>query len=69
MNSVEGSLKQARIQLQNQNIKAPIDGTIYNIKVNPSQGTVQSGEELLSIAPVGRLGEQLVLEANSPDQY
>lgn len=56
LKSVEGRLEQANNQLQNQNIIAPIAGMVYNIKVNPSQGTVQSGEELLSIAPVGKVG-------------
>ena len=55
--------------MQNQNIIAPIAGIVYNIKVNPSQGTVQSGEELLSIAPVGKVGEQPVLEVDLPAQY
>jgi HlyD family secretion protein len=55
--------------LQNQNIKAPINGTVYNIKVNLSQGTVQNGEELLSIAPTERVGVEPVLEVDLPAQY
>ena len=69
LNSVEGSLKQAQIQLQNQNIIAPINGTVYEVKVSPSQVTVQPGEELFSIAPVGKLDEQPVLEVDLPSQY
>ncbi len=69
LESVEGRLEQANNQLQNQNIIAPIAGKVYNIKVNLSQGTVQSGEELLSIAPVGKVGEEPVLEVDLPAQY
>ncbi len=69
LNSVKGSLKQAQIQLQNQNIIAPINGTVYEVKVSPSQVTVQPGEELFSIAPVGRLEEQPVLAVDLPSQY
>ncbi len=69
LKSVEGRLGQANNQLQNQNIVAPIDGTVYNIKVNLSQGTVQSGEELLSVAPVGKVGLEPVLEVDLPAQY
>jgi HlyD family secretion protein len=69
LNSVNGSLKQAQIQLQNQNIIAPINGIVYEVKVSPSQVTVQPGEELFSIAPVGRLDEQPVLAVDLPSQY
>ena len=69
LNSVEGSLKQAQIQLQNQNIIAPINGSVYEVKVSPSQGTVQPNEELFSISPVGKLDEQPVLAVDLPSQY
>lgn len=69
LKSVEGRLEQANNQLQNQNIIAPTAGIVHNIKVNLSQGTVQSGEELLSIAPVGKIGEEPVLEVDLPAQY
>ncbi len=69
LKSVEGRLEQANNQLQNQNITAPIAGTIHEIKVNLSQGIVQSGEELLSIAPVGKVGEGPVLAVDLPAQY
>lgn len=52
--------------MQNQTIIAPITGRVYNIKVNPSQGTVQPGEELLSILPEGK---QPLLEVELPSQY
>lgn len=66
LQSVERQLKQAQFQRQQQIIIAPIAGRIYNIKVNPSQGTVQSGEELLSILPEGK---EALLEVDLPNQY
>ncbi len=69
LNSVKGNLKKAQIQLQNQNIIAPIDGTVFDVKVSLSQGTVQPGEKLFSITPIGRLDEQPVLEVDLPSQY
>ncbi|MCC5653297.1 HlyD family efflux transporter periplasmic adaptor subunit [Nostoc sp. XA013] len=66
LQSVERQLKQAQLQRQQQIIIAPIAGRIYNIKVNPSQGTVQSGEELLSILPEGK---EPLLEVDLPNQY
>ncbi len=69
LKSVEGRLAQANNQLQNQNIIAPIDGEVYNIKVNLGQGAVQSGQELLSIAPVGNIWEKPVIEVDLPAQY
>jgi HlyD family secretion protein len=59
-------LEQAQKQGQNQIITAPIAGRIYNVKVNQSQGTVQPGQELLSIIPEGK---ELLLEVDLPNQY
>jgi HlyD family secretion protein len=66
LQTVERQLAQAKNQRQNQTITAPITGRVYNIKVNPSQGTVQPGEELLSILPEGK---QPLLEVDLPNQY
>ncbi|MDZ7957038.1 MAG: HlyD family efflux transporter periplasmic adaptor subunit [Aulosira sp. DedQUE10] len=66
LQSVERQIDQAKKQRQNQIITAGISGTVYNIKVNPSQGTVQSGEELLSILPNGK---EPLLEVDLPNQY
>ncbi|MBH8555786.1 HlyD family efflux transporter periplasmic adaptor subunit [Nostocaceae cyanobacterium CENA357] len=66
LQSVERQLKQAQFQRQQQVILAPITGRIYNIRVNPSQGIVQSGEELLSILPEGK---EPLLEVDLPNQY
>lgn len=66
LQSLEGQRKQAYLQRKNQTITAPIAGTVYNIKVNPSQGIVQSGEELLSILPEGK---EPLLEVDLPNQY
>lgn len=49
--NVEGQLAQAAKQQEQEFIRAPIDGRVYNILVSPSEGTVEAGEELLSILP------------------
>lgn len=66
LKSVEGKIKQAINQLQNQVITSPIAGKVYNIKVNQGQGIVQIGEDLLSILPEGK---QPLLEVDLPNQY
>ncbi len=66
LQTVLRQLNQSVEQLQQQFIKAPISGTVYNINVNAGKGTVQSGEELLSILPAGK---EPVLEVYLPNQY
>ncbi|NMG19795.1 HlyD family efflux transporter periplasmic adaptor subunit [Brasilonema bromeliae] len=66
LQTIERQLAQAKNQWQNQTITAPITGRVYNVKVNPSQGTVQPGEELLSILPEGK---EPLLEVDLPNQY
>lgn len=66
LQTVQRQLDQAVEQLQQQFIRAPISGTVYNINVNAGKGTVQSGEELLSILPEGK---EPVLEVYLPNQY
>jgi HlyD family secretion protein len=58
--SLTGQLAQAEEQRKRETLSAPIDGTVYNVKVVKSGATVQSGEELLSIVPKG---EELILDA------
>jgi len=59
LTEIEGQLEQATRQQDQETIRAPIDGVIYNLQVSRAEGTVQPGEELLSILPEG---EDLVLE-------
>jgi HlyD family secretion protein len=66
LQAIERQLAQATVQNKQQTIVAPISGVVYNIKVNPTQGTVQAGEELLSIVPQGK---SVVLEVDLPNQY
>lgn len=66
LSNVEGQLSQAKELLKKQTVTAPIAGTVYNLNVNLGKGTLQTGEELLSIAP---RGEEPVLEVNLPAQY
>jgi HlyD family secretion protein len=54
----QGELDVAKKQkAERETVKAPFDGTIYNVKV--TQGPVQQGEELLSILPKD---QELVME-------
>ena len=57
LTNVAGQLEQAKMQKDRETIKAPVAGTIYKIKA--TKGPIQSGEELLSIAPEG---EEMLLE-------
>jgi HlyD family secretion protein len=56
--NVEGQLEIATRQRDRELIRAPIDGRIYNIQATLGAGTVEPGQELLSILPEG---ENLVL--------
>ena len=51
LTTIEGQLKQARQQRQKETLKAPVTGTVYNIKVTTAEGMVQPNKELLSILP------------------
>lgn len=53
LSNVEGQLRQANRQEDQDVIRAPIDGTIYNLRTSLAEGTTQPGEELLSILPEG----------------
>lgn len=62
----EGELNQTRDLLKKQTITASVAGTVYNLNVNLGKGTLQSGEELLSILPNGK---EPLLEVDLPSQY
>lgn len=57
----EATLNQAQKSQAMLEVRAPISGTIYNLKVNPGQAAIQSGQELLSILPEDA---NIVLHAN-----
>lgn len=59
LTTTEGKLKQSRSQKEQATITAPVNGTVYGVKVTTGGGTVQTGEELLSILPDG---EEILLE-------
>ena len=60
LTKIEGELAQANKNLEKETVKAPVSGTVYNLKA--SLGPVQGGEELLSILPQG---EEVILETNA----
>jgi HlyD family secretion protein len=50
---LEGEIEQAQSQADQAIMKSPVSGTVYQLKVNPGQATVQPGQDLLSILPDG----------------
>ncbi|MBW4504931.1 MAG: HlyD family efflux transporter periplasmic adaptor subunit [Scytonematopsis contorta HA4267-MV1] len=56
---LNGKISQAKEQNQQNIIQAPVTGYVYNVKVNKTLGTIQTGDELFSIVPDG---EQLIVE-------
>jgi HlyD family secretion protein len=53
LTNLEGQLEQATRQKDRETIRAPIAGRVYNIQATLGEGTVEPGEELLSILPQG----------------
>lgn len=50
IDQMQGSLNSAELQLQYQNVRAPVSGVVFDPKVR-SQGVLQPGERILSIVP------------------
>lgn len=50
IDQMQGSLNSADLQLQYQNVRAPVAGVVFDPKVRP-QGVLQPGERILSIVP------------------
>jgi len=59
LTNLEGQIAQSTTQQDRETIRSPIDGRIYDIKATSAEGTIEPGEELLSILPNG---ENLTLE-------
>lgn len=59
LSNIDGQLATATRQQERETVRAPINGRIYNVQTTLGEGTVEPGEELLSILPEG---EDLVLE-------
>lgn len=53
LTNLEGQIQQANKQRDQQIIRAPVSGRIYNLEATLGEGTVEPGEELLSILPDG----------------
>jgi HlyD family secretion protein len=53
LTNLEGQIQQASKQRDQQIIRAPVSGRIYNLEATLGEGTVEPGEELLSILPDG----------------
>lgn len=59
LTDLDGKLLQAKEQNNQNIIKAPVSGNVYNVRVNKTLGTIQTGDELFSIVPDG---EKLIVE-------
>lgn len=51
LTNLEGQIAQTTQQQDRSIIRAPVSGRIYNVEANLSEGTIEPGEELLSIVP------------------
>ena len=57
---MQSQLKQAELQLQYQNVLAPVEGVVFDPKANP-KGVLEAGQRILSIVPqVGLYAEVFV---------
>jgi HlyD family secretion protein len=54
LTNLEGQIAQANTQQDKETIRSPINGRIYDIKATSAEGTIEPGEELLSILPNGQ---------------
>ncbi len=51
LTNIDGQLAQATTQQNQDSLRAPIDGVVYNLQVSAAEGTLQPGKELLTILP------------------
>jgi HlyD family secretion protein len=58
-----GQKQQAEKRVEGLTLKAPVDGTIYSVKVAPAQSVIQAGQEVLTILP-NQNQQGLVLKVN-----
>jgi HlyD family secretion protein len=59
LTGIEGQIAQVTTQKERETLRSPINGRIYNIAATTAEGTIEPGEELLSILPNG---EELTLQ-------
>ena len=56
---LEGALKQVRSKLQNESLKAPISGTIFDLQPDNDRYVTRNAETLLKIVPKGELSAEV----------
>lgn len=56
---LKGKLTQLRSQLRNEVVKAPISGTVFDLKPDNNRYVVTNAEPLLKIVPKGQLGGEV----------
>ena len=60
---LQSRVESLRFDLTLTELRAPVSGTVVNVKVNTVGGVVQAGQTLMEVVPVG---EHLVIEAQVP---
>ncbi|QNG27775.1 HlyD family secretion protein [Synechococcus sp. HK01-R] len=56
---LQGKLNQLRSQLRNERVKAPISGTVFDLKPDNDRYVTTNAEPLLKIVPKGNLGGEV----------
>ena len=59
LTELTGKLEQAKIQLKYETIKAPITGTVFDLKVDNSKYVTRNAETLMKIVPIGVLAAEV----------
>jgi len=61
ISQVDGQLSQARLNLQYQELRAPVAGTVFNIKPKGAYSVIAAGDPVLDIVPQGTLVAQVYI--------
>jgi HlyD family secretion protein len=61
---IDNTLHQAKVNLQYQELRAPVDGTVFDLKMNKPDTVISSSEPILKIVP----NDQLVAEVYITNQ-
>ncbi len=66
VNSLYSRIQALRFELDNTEVRAPVDGIVVGLQVHTSGGIIQGGAPMMDIVPQG---EPLRIEANVPTQF
>lgn len=66
VNSLHSRIQALRFELENTEVRAPVNGIVVGLQVHTTGGVIQGGAPLMDIVPQG---EPLRVEANVPTQF